>query len=221
MSTTSSAAGASATVASTLPDACDNALPFSPTEAGVRAFCVSACPDNQLTTLATATAKKKVEAVEPVPLEKKRALADINGLDDAAATAAVHKKAKVVARTSKRTRRTPTAGNDAHDQMIKARSSTVDAIAMLMESRAIGKSSLRSMQYPEEFVGVFKCKHRAKLNAGEGRNGKVYHLRGFHWVALTKMFYCDDSKKYKVLNYDVAADVLKELSHTTEAVEHA
>ena len=38
--------------------------------------------------------------------------------------------------------------------------------------------------------------------------GRIFHLKGHHWVSLTKEYYTDDAYRYEVNNYEEAVQEL-------------
>ena len=105
-------------------------------------------------------------------------------------------------------------------------------------------------KYLDEYLGMYRCHYRALSNVNivaaaeactlgithdepekvfavlskyeDGTNGKVFHLRKKHWVALQRVpdsgagFYYDDTVLVKVCSYSGAANFLKLVQDMTQ-----
>jgi len=122
----------------------------------------------------------------------------------------------------RRKRRKPGDADAAFRQMVFARRASEDARRALLDRSCISRTRRRvEPPYPEALVGTFNCACRARFSAGaayvEGADilasplpagSRVYHLRGHHWVSLTRAWYTDDADRFAVLDFDGARRVL-------------
>ena len=95
-----------------------------------------------------------------------------------------------------------------------------------------------SYRYPVDIVGTYNCYWRALYNVildekifssiynqfqrrltepeirevfdkfNKKIGGRIFHLKGHHWVSLTKEYYTDDAYRYEVNNYEEAVQEL-------------